>query len=322
MNGDDKLVSDLVSESSLEKSEASSKDQPETSSSPPTKKTKFGSGFRKLIPAVNIYTLLFLVVFGAVLVGLVLLASAGKKANQELNFSTQELSTEALQKLRNTDASVGDAQQTLTIAANAVFNNKILVRGDMDVAGTIKAGSSVDLPGITVTGQSNFNSISVAGSMSVVGTTTMQGPLVVQQSLNVSGDTTVSGSVLASKVVADSIQFNQNLSFQKHIDAGGATPTIAATSSVGSGGTVSINGTDTNGTVTINTGSSPVLGIMATITFKLAFSETPRVLITPVGASSAGLQFYVTRTTTGFSIGTTSAPLSGTNYVFDFFAAE
>ncbi len=49
-----------------------------------------------------------------------------------------------------------------------------------------------------------------------------------------------------------------------------------------------------------------------------SYSKTPYVVITPVGTGGAGLTYYVTRTATGFSIGTTNVPPGATSFSFDY----
>ncbi len=327
MDTDHTPISELEHES-LEQpaTELASTEKPLDNTAPPAnssrapKKSRFH--LKQLKHSINIYSLAFVIIILAIVGVVVYFSRANTKVDETAAFGSQELTTEALQKLRNTDTSVGDAKQTLTIAANAVFNNRVLVRGDLDVAGAIKVAGNLDLPGITVSGISTFETMNINKTLSVGNNTTIQGQLIVQQTLSVNGDATFNGTVSASKVIADSIQFNQNLVFQKHIDSGGPTPSITTASPLGSGATSSINGTDTAGTVTLNSGASPSAGIVASVTFKTAFSQTPHIQITPVGAEAASLNYYVTRTTTGFAIGTTNAPTTGTTYIFDYLALE
>ncbi len=53
-----------------------------------------------------------------------------------------------------------------------------------------------------------------------------------------------------------------------------------------------------------------------------AFTQTPHVVITPVGSNCAGLNYYVNRTTGGFSIGTTNSANPGTGCAFDYIAID
>jgi hypothetical protein len=81
---------------------------------------------------------------------------------------------------------------------------------------------------------------------------------------------------------------------------------------------VSLSGSDTSGSIIINTGSSPPAGCFATITFSQAFDTTPHVVVSPVSAGAADVGYYVTRSTTGFVLCGTSAAGSGQSFGFDY----
>ena len=87
---------------------------------------------------------------------------------------------------------------------------------------------------------------------------------------------------------------------------------------VGAGGTGSINGSDLAGTVTVNIGGSPSAGTLATVSFVNSYGSEPHVVVTPVGSSAAGLNWYITRSATGFVISTTNAPSASTSFSFDY----
>jgi hypothetical protein len=91
---------------------------------------------------------------------------------------------------------------------------------------------------------------------------------------------------------------------------------------VGSAGTVSINGTDTAGTININFGFGASAGVLANVAFVNAFNKTPHIVITPIGSNCAALSYYVNRTTGGFSIGSASAGPSGVSCAFDYIALD
>jgi hypothetical protein len=85
---------------------------------------------------------------------------------------------------------------------------------------------------------------------------------------------------------------------------------------------VSLSGSDTSGSITVNTGGSPPAGCFASVTFSQKFSSTPHVIITPVGSAAAGLQYYVNRSTTGFDICTANSAPSGQTFGFDYIALD
>ena len=96
------------------------------------------------------------------------------------------------------------------------------------------------------------------------------------------GPVTFSGTFSAASFTTQSLTIEENLEVKKHIDAAGPTPNVSGGSAIGSGGTVTLSGTDTAGTITINVGSGAGSGVLAKVTFRNAFDGTPHVVITPV----------------------------------------
>jgi cytoskeletal protein CcmA (bactofilin family) len=288
------------------------------------KKKSTGNFFQDLIAKLNIYLLIFILIL--VVAGLVMFISyQNSRKSKNTSATSQELSEETLKEISGNETTVGDPKQLLTVESNAVFSGKVLIRDSLDVAGAIKVGGAINLPGITVSGTSNFDKIEV-NSLSIAGDTSIQGQLTVQKNLTVSGAATFSGTISAPSVNIDSLKLNQDIQLNRHIDAGGSSPRIAA-GSVGSGGTVSISGSDTAGTVTVNFGSGASAGAIATVTFANAFSGNPHVVITPVATLGSGLVgtnqgYYITsRTPSGFTIASSGTPPAG-SISFDFIAID
>lgn len=326
-NKDTSVKSEATAASAEDDAETNSLDSTkntETIDDAPRKKPKksFSDRVRSLISRINIYLLLFILV--VLLAGIASFASykSGKKAATQNEVVTQNLSTEDLQNLKNNDTSVGDAKQTLTIASNAVFNGRVLVRDSLDVAGTIRIGGTLSVPGITVSGTSAFENVQIGNNLSVAGNGAVQGTLTVQKNLSVGGGATFAGAISAPSLSIDSLIMNKDIQLNRHIDAGGPTPKVSSGTAVGGAGTVSISGTDTSGTVNINFGTGLVAGILANITFGNAFTQTPHIVITPVGSNCAALDYYVNRTTAGFSIGTANNGAPGSSCAFDYIAID
>jgi len=97
------------------------------------------SFFKRVSRRVNIYFLLLLVMI-LMMAGFIYYAIRQNSSTSDNTLSTQELTQEDLDKLKNTDATVGDPNQTLSIESNAVFAGKVLVRDNMDVAGCVRRG--------------------------------------------------------------------------------------------------------------------------------------------------------------------------------------
>jgi cytoskeletal protein CcmA (bactofilin family) len=282
---------------------------------------KKGNPVMAIISRLNIYLLLFILIVvlaaGIVFIGM----QRAKKEAATPTINTTPLTKEDLAKIQGTSASVGDPKQTLAIESNAIFSGQVLVRGGLEVAGQLKLGNALNLPGITVAGTSTFDQFT-ANSLNVSGDSVMQGSLNVQRTLTVGGGASFGGPVSVPQITIGSLQLNGDLTFSRHIDAGGATPGVSSGTAVGSGGTVSISGTDTAGTVNINTGGSPPAGCFATISFNQRFNATPHVVVTPVGSAGGGVNFYVNRSTTNFSICTVTGAPAGSNFAFDYIVIE
>lgn len=294
------------------------------SSTPPPangKKQKLRQKIQNWITHINIYLLVFILILVLSGSGIFVSMQRNKKELATPELTTQELTPEDLAKINETETKVGDPKQTLTIESNAVFSGAVLVRGSLDVAGAIKVGGALNLPGITVSGTSSFDQLQ-ANRATFAGDATVQGTLSVQKNLTLAGGATFGGPISAPQITAQSIQLTNDLTITRHIDAGGPTPGKADGTALGAGGTSSVSGTDTAGTVTINTGGSPAVGCFATITFANKFNSTPHVVITPVGSAAAALNYYINRSSTTFSICTTNPAPPGQNFAFDYIVID
>jgi len=312
-------ISTFAEADALESEDHSAEVAADAAASEPEKESKI----RKWISTINPYLLLFIVV---VIIGIVVIIVANQVNQQDsrvtLELSDQELDQGAIDELVAAESNIGTVDQTLTVAANAIFEGKILVKDNLDVAGSINVGGPLSLPGITVAGESSFEDVSVSNNLSILGSASIQQSLTVQGSATVNGGLSVGGTVSAAAISADSVEFTGDLQLTRHIDTGGGTPNIARGTAVGSGGTVSISGNDVAGTVTVNTGGSPPAGEFARITFRNAYNTTPNVQLTPANSNSGGLNYYVTRTASRFTVNTAGVPNASTTYVFDYFIAE
>jgi cytoskeletal protein CcmA (bactofilin family) len=293
--------------------------EPEAEPAPPTNKIKtpFRQKLKSLFKRINIYILLFLLIL--LLAGIATFASytASKNSNKG-SITGQDLSTADLQDLKNNNSTVGDAKDTLTIASNSIFNGRVLLKDDLDVAGTLRIGGAINVPGIAASGTSTFGTVQVSSNLAVAGNGAVQGTMSIQKNLTVGGGASFAGTIYAPAISVDSFIINKDLSLNRHITAGGTTPGVSGGGGLGGGGTTSISGSDTAGTVNVNFGGGPVAGVLAYVTFANAFSQTPHVVIAPVGSGCSALNYYVSRTTTGFTIATSNAGSAGASCAFDF----
>jgi len=271
---------------------------------------------RRLWNRINIYLLLFILVLIITIGSTISLTLKGRKDAYKI-ISSQSLSQDELKQLANTDVTVGDPKQILTVQANAVFAGSVLIRQDLEVAGTLKLGGDLSLANLTVTGATQLEDVT-AKNLTVGSNLSVQGTLSLNSGISVAGQSNFNGGLVASSVTTSTLKLNGDLSLTHHITAGGTIPKISKGSAVGGGGTVSLSGSDTSGSVAINTGNSPPAGCFATITFSEAFSTTPHVIVTPIGVAAAGLNYYITRSTTGFVICSTSAATAAQSFGFDY----
>lgn len=274
--------------------------------------------FRK----VNVYFLLFavlLVVAGVIAVTTYL---NSQKPPETPNVADQTLTEEALRQLANNDASVGETSQTLTIKGNAVIDGQTLMRGNLNLAGNLQTGGTIQGPTLTISGASNLgdtqiNTLQIANGLAVEGDTTLRG-------LSVAGASTFSGAMTASQLTVTRLILSGNAELQvpNHVSFTGPSPNLATNGGVlGNGGSASINGSDTAGSISINTGNNPSAGCFGRVNFNLAFPSPPRVLISPVGSGASQTRYYVDRDANGFSVCTSQAAPNNQAFGFDYFVS-
>jgi cytoskeletal protein CcmA (bactofilin family) len=274
--------------------------------------------FKRLWRKLNIYLLLFIVLILAAAAVVIFMTVKGRESDTITNtITTQELSDSTLKQLANSDATIGNPKQILNIESNAIFAGSVLVRNDLEVAGSIKVNGALALPGITVSGSSSFNQIQ-ATTLNLSGAATVNGTLTARNGLSVNGNSNFNGSVSATQLTTGSLQLNGELRLTNHIVGGGPIPGISQGVALGAGGTASVSGSDTSGTININTGGSPGAGCFATVNFARGYNGTPHVVATPIGAAAGALNFYVNRSSSNFSVCTTSPPPASQSFAFDY----
>ncbi len=286
----------------------------------PAKKPSERKGIRKILGFFNVYLLIFLLL--VVVAGIVFVVSYinSQKEPEQPVSAIQDLTQEQLSEIASGgDARVGDPRYVLNIQSDAVFAGNALIRGDLNVAGRVQLGQGLTIPNLTVSGASNLANVQV-NSLQVATTSVFQGAVTLQGELT-ARNANFGGTVSAPTINTANLTLagNGNLTLNNHINANGPTPSRTQGSAVGIGGTTSISGSDIAGTLNVNTGSNTSPGCFATITFNQRFNGTPHVLVTPVGSAGGQVQFYVERTSTNFSICTSSPAPAGRSFAFDYF---
>jgi cytoskeletal protein CcmA (bactofilin family) len=296
--------------------DATGGNKPEAPAASPKKPNAFKRFWQKF----NLYLMLFILV---VVVAVGVLVALTIKSNQEnkTNLDTQNLSQQELQQLASTDVTVGNNKQVLTVQANAVFAGSVLVRNSLEVAGSLKIGGELSLKTLKVSGDTQLADTTV-DDLTVNGNLNMLGSFSLKNGINVSGPSTFAGPLTAASVTTGTLVLNGDLTLTNHITAGGPTPGISRGTAAGGGGTVSLSGSDTAGSITINTGTSPPAGCFASVSFTKRFTSTPHIALTPIGSNAAGLDYYVDRTTSGFSVCSASPAPASVTFGFDYIALD
>jgi len=283
---------------------------------------KSRGGFKQKLRQFNIYLLMF--IFILVIGGLIITIAyfQSQKASTNNTLKTQSLTQQSLQQVAQSDATVGSSQTILNVESSAVFAGKVLIRQDLEVATGLQVGGTTALADLTVSGATALSQLSVSKDLALTGNAAIQGAVSISKGLQVNGPGTFSGALSAPQITTPSLQLNGNLVLTNHIVAGGATPGRTNGPALGSGGTAAVNGSDTSGSININTGSSPAAGCFITVNFTTHYDATPHVILTPVGSSAGGLAYYVTRNTTSFNVCDASAPPAGSSFGFDYFVVD
>ncbi|MCA9334428.1 hypothetical protein KC963_05250, partial [Candidatus Saccharibacteria bacterium] len=276
-------------------------------------------GIKSILMRYNIYLLMF--IFILVVAGGILAVAyfQSKKATTATTLKTQDLTQAALEQIAGSDATIGNSQQVLTVQSSAVFAGKVLIKGGLEVAGNLQIGGTIALNDITVSGTSQFGQVQISKNLAVTGDTGIQGALTLAKSLQVNGGATFGGPISAPQITTSNLQLNSDLVLTKHIVSGGPTPSRSPGPALGGGGSASVSGSDTAGTVSINTGGGGNTGCFVTISFRSRYNSTPRVLLTPVGSAGGSIAYYTNRSSSSFSICTASPDPGGASFSFDYF---
>lgn len=274
---------------------------------------------KRILDKINIYFLLLIVML--VLIGGFTIFAIRSSTDNSNAVLTQELTQEDLKKLANTDSSVGDSRQTLSIESNSIFSGKILAKSDVDIAGSLRVGGSLSLAGVDIGGTSALDQIQ-GKNLTISGDSSLQGRVTIQNGLVVSGNGSFSGNLSANELTVSTLQISSDLVINKHIKGGGSSPSKTNGSALGSGGTASISGTDTAGTITFSTGTSAPAGCFISVTFASSYSTTPRVIVSPASSASSQISYYVNRTVSGFTLCSSNDPPDSASYIFDYFVIQ
>jgi hypothetical protein len=258
---------------------------------------------------------------------------------EELVNNGVTLSSDTLSQLGVSREPVGEATE-LTVGPNSTFRGDLTVGKNVSIGGNLQLNSDfiadsakfgslqagkTQLESLNVNSDGTLSNLNLRKDLNVVGTARLQGQAVFSQlvtinnNLNVAGSLSVGGVISTRSFDASNLVASDLLTIGGHIQTRGSAPTLVPGSALGSGGTTSVNGTDTAGTVAVNVGTGASPGVIARVTFNRSYTAIPRVVASPVGGAMPGL--YVNRTTTGFTLSTSSS-LSPGGYAVDFIVMQ
>lgn len=260
------------------------------------------------IKAIIILLLIILLGVGA---ALLIKDAISKHSNKTVVINTQSLSNGTLNKVTSQLGNEGQVSTQLTITPSTLFKNSV------EIQGKTTTDSDLDVGG-------NFNT---KGSSNLYGPVNARSSLAVQGSGSYGGNLSVTGLVTAASLSVGSINISTinlsgDINVGGHIIPSGAVPSVSA-SAASSGGSATITGNDTAGTVTINIGAGKtVAGELAIITFHKAFATTPKVQLTPLNSASAQIFYYVSQSPTFFTVNSAGMPANGASYTFNYLVTQ
>ena len=116
--------------------EGQTSSKPASSGDADTPPPKRSNPIKRLLDRFNIYLLLFILLL--VLSGIAATVFYLREAAQTTSNapSSQSLSQSTLSQLSGSDVTVGGPKNTLSVQSNAVFTGSVLMRGNLQIAGT------------------------------------------------------------------------------------------------------------------------------------------------------------------------------------------
>jgi len=295
---------------------------------PSHKATFIGLGVVILILAINAGVIAFIL-------------RGQSSTSSEISLGGIKINPAVLDTLGVNKTAVGNLGTELVVNPNSRFTGKVTVGGDVNIAGQLTLNSKfsasdasltkleagdTSLSKLNVNGDGTISNLNLRNNLIVVGTTSLQGAvnigqlLTVNNNLNVTGNLAVGGTLSARSFQASSLVSDTTLTIGGHVITRGSAPGVSAGNGLGSNGTVSISGNDASGTVATNIGVGSGGGILAYVSFRASYSNTPHVVVTAIGGPGMG-SVYVNRSAAGFSIGVNgSIPPGG--YAFDYIVMQ
>lgn len=317
----DDSLDNTETDNSKDQEDSLESDNPDTSDKEPSDSApiKKPGRFKKIRQWLNLYLVLLAALILMAISIIIIGYEQSRHSANSTGIKSQNLSQSALNQLADSDSTIGSSQYVLNVDSSAVFAGQVLMRQSLEAAGSLQVGGTTSLNDLSVAGTGQFEQETVNNNLTVGGSSAVQGSVTIAKSLQVSGGGTFGGSLSAPQITTSDLQLNGDLLISRHINVTGSIPSRSSGPALGYGGSVSISGSDTAGSISINTGSNPPAGCFVTVNFSIPYSTTPYILVTPIGSAAGGLNYYVNRSTTSFSICDNSNPPAGSSFGFDYF---
>lgn len=258
----------------------------------------------------------------------------------DTNRSEVTLSASALDKIGVNKTTLGNAGEELVVGPNSRFNGTVTMNSDVSIAGQLRLNSKfsasdaslaqlqagkTSLESLDVNGDATVSNFNLRKDLSVVGATKLQGPVTIGQLLTVTNNVNVSGNLAVGGILsvrgfsASSLASDTTLTIGGHILTRPVGVSATAGNALGTGGTMSVSGSDAAGTVSAGIGVGAQPGVIATVRFAQPYSGTPHVIVTPVGV--AANVYILNRSGNGFTIAVSNALPPG-GFAFDYIVMQ
>ena len=136
-------------------------------------------------------------------------------------------------------------------------------------------------------------------------------------------DINISGTLTVNNLeVSGTATFNGNIIVGGHVITAGNTPDTQVLSAAGAGATITIDGNDTAGTITITTGGGATAGDLGKLIFSNAFGKAPKTILSAQDEASQDAKIFPSGKSASQFILRTSQALPAGTYTFDYFIVQ
>ncbi len=134
----------------------------------------------------------------------------------------------------------------------------------------------------------------------------------------------VSGSLTSTSLsVEGAAVFKGQITLSGHIITQGEAPSVSAGDSAGAGASVSVEGNDQSGILSLQTGSDGLLsGNLVKLKFVKPYTKAPKVILTPANAAASSVKSFCETDADSFNIRTVTTPDASSNLKFYYLVVQ